>query len=97
MRQRRNKVSINKLFGRKEFLTTGPFLTDDGVVVGSKDSVTIKLDRDTLTQRVWEVPSDDIWLTGTAGPVVFGACRGRETRALSIQSLAFLLMTAGSA
>lgn len=65
-------IRETRLYERNQVIA-GPFLTDDGVIVGAPRISMMKLDRLTLTERLWETASPSTWLVDVVDEVLLGA------------------------
>jgi outer membrane protein assembly factor BamB len=67
-----------RLFSRNQVIA-GPFLCDDGVIVGAARLSIIKFDRATVGTQLWETPAGSTWLVDAVDGVVLGARNGGTT------------------
>jgi outer membrane protein assembly factor BamB len=71
-------IKETRLFSRNQVIA-GPFLCDDGVIVGAAGHSIIKFDRATVTKQVWETPAGSTWIVDAVVGVVLGSRNGGTT------------------
>jgi outer membrane protein assembly factor BamB len=82
-------IHQTRLFSRNQ-LISGPFLTDDGVIVGAPRQSIIKFDRSTLEKQVWQTASPATWLVDAVDGVLLGArSSGADGHSMSDGKLAW--------